>query len=322
MALFRALETANGDGQRLFADPLAASFLRPSLKLALRMASLPVVGKGIPRFIDYRWPGARTSGIARTRLIDDLMMEALERDVEQVVILGAGFDARPYRLVRPKTTRFYEVDQPGTSRTKRHLIVECLGALPPDVAYVEVDFNRQELGPALDHAGFRQSQPAFFLWEGVTNYLTEDAVDSTLRWIGASAPSSQLIFTYVDRDVIETPESFSGTRRLGRTLARAGERWTFGLHPADMPAYLAERDLKLIDDLGAADYRTRYLGGPGKGYEFYRVAIARVVGAQTKSEARSSKSEAGKPLTGDGSQAARDRNARLENRGAVRLFDT
>ena len=106
MALFRALETANGDGQRLFVDPLAASFLRPSLKLALRMASLPVVGKGIPKFIDYRWPGARTSGIARTRLIDDLITEAFADGLEQVVILGAGFDARPYRLVDPKAFDF------------------------------------------------------------------------------------------------------------------------------------------------------------------------------------------------------------------------
>lgn len=321
MALFRALETANGDGQRLFVDPLAASFLRPSLKLALRMASLPVVGKGIPKFIDYRWPGARTSGIARTRMIDDLITEAFADGLEQVVILGAGFDARPYRLVRPKGIRFFEVDQPGTSRTKRHLIAKNLGALPPDVAYVEVDFDRQELGPALDHAGFRLSQRAFFLWEGVTNYLTEGAVDSTLRWIGASAASSQLVFTYVDKDVIETPASFAGTQRLGRTLARAGEQWTFGLHPADVAAYLSERGLKLIDDLGAADYRTRYLGAPGEGYEFYRLAIARVAGAQRKSEVRSSKSDSASAMTGDESRAGRDRKPRLESRGTVRLLD-
>jgi methyltransferase (TIGR00027 family) len=116
MALFRAMETSRAHGKRLFADPLAASFLRPSLKLALHLASLPVVGKGIPKFIDHRWPGARTSGVARTRLIDDLMREAFKRGLVQIVILGAGFDARPYRLLRPATTRFFEVDQPSTIR--------------------------------------------------------------------------------------------------------------------------------------------------------------------------------------------------------------
>ncbi len=279
MALFRALETSRATDKRLFVDLLADSFLRPSLKLAVCVASIPVVGKVVPRFIDYRWPGARTSGVARTRLIDDLMLDALRRGLEQIVILGAGFDARAYRLERPATTRFFEVDQPSTSRSKRRLTQKYLGALPPDVVYVEMDFNRQEIGAALEKAGFRQKRPAFFLWEGVTNYLTENAVDASLRWIGSSAPNSQLVFTYVHKDVIEAPASFGGTKELGRTLTRAGERWTFGIHPAELSAYLSARGLELIDDLNAADYRTRYFGSPGKGYEFYRVANARVVGA-------------------------------------------
>jgi methyltransferase (TIGR00027 family) len=279
MALFRAIETSSSRDKRLFADPLAVSFLRPSLKLASHLASIPVVGKEIPKLIDHRWPGARTSGVARTRLIDDLMLDAFKRGLEQIVILGAGFDARPYRLLRPATAKFFEVDQPGTSRTKRRTIEDRLGALPSGVAFVEIDFNRQEIGPALEQVGFRTEQSAFFVWEGVTNYLTESAVDATLRWIGSCAPLSYLVFTYVDKDVIEAPESFGGTKRLGRTLARVGERWTFGLHPDEMRAYLAVRGLELIDDLGAADYRTRYLGAPGEGYEFYRVASACVISA-------------------------------------------
>jgi methyltransferase (TIGR00027 family) len=278
MALFRAMETSRPGGKRLFTDPLAASFLPPSLKLALHLAGIPIVGKGIPMFIDHHWPGARTSGIARTRLIDDLMLEAFRKGLEQVVILGAGFDARPYRLLRPAATRFFEVDQPSTSQAKRRLLEQHFGTPSSDVRFVEIDFNAQELGPALEHAGFRKHQPAFFLWEGVTNYLTENAVDATFRWIGSSAPSGQLVFTYVHKDVIDTPASFDGTKRLGRTLARAGERWTFGLHPARICPYLAARGLELIDDIGAADYRMRYLGDPGAGYEFYRVARARVVG--------------------------------------------
>jgi len=277
MAFFRALETSRAASQRLFQDPLAAGFLRPSLKLALHLARVPIIGKGVAGFLDHRWPGARTSGVARTRLIDDLLLEGFKRGLEQVVILGAGFDARAYRLPHPATARFFEVDQPSTLQAKRRMMEEGLGALPKGVAFVEVDFNRQALGPALERAGYRPQQPAFFLWEGVTNYLTAEAVDSTLRWIGSSAPPTELVFTYVHKDVIEAPASFDGTERLGRTLARSGERWTFGLHPEELRTYLAARDLELIQDLGAAEYRTRYLGQAGKGYEFYRVAVARVV---------------------------------------------
>ena len=279
MALFRALEMARPAEKRLFADPLAAGFLRPSLKLVLHLAGIPLLGMAIPKFIDHRWPGARTSAIARTRLIDDLMVEALNNGLEQIVILGAGFDARAYRLPHPATARFYEVDQPATSHVKQRSLKKHLGALPSHVVFVAIDFNQQELGPTLERAGFRQQQPAFLLWEGVTNYLTEKAVDSTLRWIGSSAPLSRLVFTYVHKDVIQNPVSFRGAEQLARTLARSNESWTFGLDPAELHEYLGTRGLGLSDDLGAGEYRTRYLGGPGEGYEFYRVAVAKVVGS-------------------------------------------
>src|SRR5437763_17082930 len=100
---------------------------------------------------------------------------------------------------------------------------------------------------------------------GVTNYLTGTAVDSTLRWIGSSGPRNEVVFTYVHRGVIDDTASFGGTQRLDRTLARVGEGWTFGLDPAEIRTYLAARGLEL-------------LGDPGSGYEFYRVARARVVG--------------------------------------------
>jgi methyltransferase (TIGR00027 family) len=195
MAFIRTLETLRPARKRLFSDALAAVFLRPSLKLALQVARLPVIGQGLPIYMDRRWPGARSSGVARTRLIDDLMIEAFTNGFEQVVILGAGFDARAHRLPHPAAIRFFEVDQPSTPQAKRCLLEKRFGELPSHVAFVEVDFNRQGLGPTLEHAGFRPQQAAFFLWEGVTNYLTEEAVDATLRRVGGCAAGSQLAFT-------------------------------------------------------------------------------------------------------------------------------
>ncbi len=278
MAFFRALETLRPACKRLFSDPLAVVFLRPSLKLALQVARLPAIGQGLSIYMDRRWPGARSSGVARTRLIDDLMIEAFTNGFEQIVILGAGFDARAYRLPHPAAIRFFEVDQPTTSQVKRRLLEKRFGELPSDVAFVEVDFNRQGLGPPLEHAGFRPQQPAFFLWEGVTNYLTEEAVDATLRWAGGCAAGSQLVFTYVERNVVVAADVSAGTTRIKQALARTGERWTFGLDPAGLRTYLGARGLELIADLNAAEYRTRCLGAPGSGYEFYHVASARVVG--------------------------------------------
>jgi methyltransferase (TIGR00027 family) len=275
MALFRAIESSRPQHQRLFEDLFAPGFLRPSLKLAWMLSRIPRAGKFVPRFIDQRWPGARTSGVARTRLIDDLLAQALERGVLQVVILGAGFDSRAYRLPHASAARFFEVDQPSTSRLKRRILQEHFGALPSHVIFLELDFNRQQIGPGLAVAGFQTGQPTFFLWEGVTNYLTAPAVDSTLRWFGSCGQGHELVFTYVDRQVIDNPASYQGTGALERTLARVGERWTFGLDPSEVRTYLAARGIELIEDLGAALYRSRYLGHPGDGYEFYRVVHAR-----------------------------------------------
>jgi O-methyltransferase involved in polyketide biosynthesis len=74
MALFRALESAQPPSHRLFDDPYARNFLRPSLRFTADLARIPFVGDLIPWIIDRRWPGARTSGVARTKLIDDLLM--------------------------------------------------------------------------------------------------------------------------------------------------------------------------------------------------------------------------------------------------------
>jgi O-methyltransferase involved in polyketide biosynthesis len=130
-------------------------------------------------------------------------------------------------------------------------------------------------------AGYRTTAPTFILWEGVTNYLTEGAVDSTLRWCARAAAGSLLLFTYVHRDILSRPGAFAGTKNLFATLDKAGERFTFGMEPSHVPQYLAERGLSLERDIGAAEYRERYFGAEARnirGHEFYRVALARVSG--------------------------------------------
>jgi methyltransferase (TIGR00027 family) len=98
MALFRALESSRPRGRRLFEDPLARHFLSRPLGLVARAAAVPGVRNFISWFIDHRWPGARSSAVARTRFIDDAVIAGLREHIEQVVILGAGFDSRAYRL--------------------------------------------------------------------------------------------------------------------------------------------------------------------------------------------------------------------------------
>src|SRR5262247_2158145 len=95
-ALFRALESSRPQGERICDDPLARHFLTWPFTLVMRLATIPGGAKLAASFIDRRWPGVRSSVVARTRWIDDAI--ATENDIEQMVILGAGFDTRAYRL--------------------------------------------------------------------------------------------------------------------------------------------------------------------------------------------------------------------------------
>jgi methyltransferase (TIGR00027 family) len=277
MALFRALETATGPKGRLFDDPWAIGFLRPSLRVVAWLSRVAFLNSSFSRFIDGRWPGARTSGVARTRYIDEALCRALSEGITQVAILGAGFDSRACRLAALSKAIVFEVDHPNTLRMKQRHLQRFLGKLPLHVRYVAMDFNRQSLGMVLGAAGLDLGEPIFFLWEGVTQYLTADAVDATFRFIATAAPRSEILFTYVHADAVKEKNEFNGITALNRTLKKAAEPWMFGFEPRELPRYLANRGLKLVSDLSAVDYRALYAGDRrlnNTGYEFYRAAIA------------------------------------------------
>ncbi len=279
MAFFRALESAQVPRKRLFVDSFATQFLRPGLRRAVYFSRVPVLGALILRYVDRRLPGARTSGVARTCLIDDALCQALREGIGQVLILGAGFDCRAYRLPNMGSAAVFEVDRPATFSVKRAHLRRVLANLPQNVRFVEMDFDRQSLEEALTRAGFDQLRPAVFLWEGVTNYLTADAVSAVLGFVAGCAAGSRLIFTYIDRRALDGSGLFAGAADLMREVARLGEPWTFGLDPEELPNYLRARGLQLRRDAGAREYRRQYFGPDGQrmnGYDFYHVAIATV----------------------------------------------
>jgi len=279
MALYRALESARPSGNRLFTDPFAIHFLQPSLRRAAMLSKVPYLAAAVAWYADRRAPGARTSAIARTRLIDDVVSQALQDALRQVVILGAGFDCRFYRLLGISSVAAFEVDHPATIATKVSRLRTLLEKLPVNVRFVAIDFDRQSLAETLQKAGFDSGQPSIFVWEGVTNYLTANAVDAVLRYVANCASGSRLVFTYVHRDALNGSGKFPDAARIMSNVAELGEPWTFGLIPEELPSYLRERGLELNRDEGARQYRNEYFGKTAEsmnGYDFYHVAVASV----------------------------------------------
>jgi methyltransferase (TIGR00027 family) len=280
MATFRALESARPKGARSFSDPFAAGFLSPTTRALVRIAEQfpPLMGL-LVKLIDRRWPGARPSGVARTTMIDWAIREACTEGAKQVVILGAGYDARPYRMEELKETRVFEVDRLETQRIKQECLSRVLRPLPPQVTFVEMDFREQSLARTLTRSGFESRRRTFFIWEGVTHYLDAEAVDATMRFVGSCAAGGRIAFTYIHRGLLDGSGTFTISPNVVRLLKHAGEPWKFGFYPAELRAYLRERGLELIEDLGAVEYGARFMGATKeqmKGYDFYHVAIASI----------------------------------------------
>jgi len=279
MAFFRALESIRPPGQRLFCDPFAACFLRAGLSRAVRLANIPRLRPLIERYADLRLPGARTSAIARTKLIDEAWTHAIGDGIRQIVILGAGFDCRAYRLPGAGRATVFEVDRAAMHALKRERLARVLGEIPKNVRFCTIDFNRESLPDVLAGSGFDAAMPALFLWEGVTNYLTEEAVDEVLRYVGKCAPESRIAFTYVHKGLMDGSVEFFGGTRILRDMTTLGEPWTFGFGPASLPVYLRDRNLQLDYDAGAREYRLECFGSRSakmKGYDFYHVAMVHV----------------------------------------------
>jgi methyltransferase (TIGR00027 family) len=264
----RALDQHRAPAERLVDDPYAARFLTPGLRLALgAVAASGRVGRWAEEVLAPRVPGLEgvasalappivTYILVRHRFIDDALLAALARGVEQVVLLGAGYDARAERFREALAGRpVFELDFPSTSRRKARL----LGREAEGVLRVEVDFRREGPAEALARTSFSPKRPTFFIWEGVSMYLPRRTVQDTLRQVrGLAAPGSELAmdFWYL----LDAPDLVATAHRMTPNLLYAfGEPIVFGIHPEDLPAFAARLEVEAVEVADAAALTARYI---------------------------------------------------------------
>jgi methyltransferase (TIGR00027 family) len=237
----RALAAHDYDPSVRNPDWLAEAFLGPREREIL--ADDPVI-KNLGR--DYREAIKEQSIVVgqhliRTRFFDERLQRALSGGAAQVVILRAGYDSRAYRMRQLlKNVRVFEVDYGPTQEYKKMRVQEIFGCLPSHVSYVSIDFTREKLGDVLVKAGYRSEQITFFIWEGVTMYIPEEAVRSTLRFIALkSAPGSSIVLdgkqkSFIDwvKANIASPEKVPQALRPALATQKKyvdwGEPWIFG----------------------------------------------------------------------------------------------
>jgi methyltransferase (TIGR00027 family) len=130
--------------------------------------------------------------------------------------------------------------------------------LPDHVTFIPIDFDTQSLEGVFGGTGFDPSTPAVFVWEGVTQYIKQEAVRQTLRFIGECAPGSIVVFTYVLKSVIERRSAIQGADHMMDVVAKQAP-WVFGLEPSSVADFLKAFHLVLTADVGNADHQERYL---------------------------------------------------------------
>jgi methyltransferase (TIGR00027 family) len=282
MAVQRALESRRPCRERLFTDPLAASFVSRRWRLVLSVARLGVVRQAVESLYDrIGGPGPRASAIARTRFIDEAL-EQTAAGAEQIVILGAGFDSRAYRLNALAGRVVYEVDHPATQAFKRaRLRRSASSSTVSSVRFVALDFERDDLTRAVLDAGYDVRAPGVFLWEGVTNYLTPAAVYSTLAAIRRlGCPGSALLFTYVEEAALDPDTvAFPEARQWVSAVRSRGEPWIFGLDPGSLADFLRDRRFVMVADTSTAEAGRAYFpprGREERGSGLYHVVHASI----------------------------------------------
>lgn len=280
VAFARAIGSHEADARLRNPDYLAQHMLGPSYRF---MATVPGIRFLARLNYERVIPGIYLYHIARTRHIDDLFVSAIKSGVKQFVILGAGMDTRAYRFAeRLSEAKVFEVDHPGTAAVKRQRLHRIVSRVPEHVVYVPVDFERDSLAERLRDNGIDLAQKTFFLWEGVSMYLTKEAIDATLSFVSSAAPGSTLTFDYYFASVLARPGRYFGGAEVFRQVEILGEPYTFGLDPEDVAGFLSPHRMRLVSNTTGEDFVNSYASAVGESrlnrmIEFWGVAHCEVL---------------------------------------------
>ena len=292
----RAAHMLWDDVPKIFKDPLALRLSGAESERALQetLAAMQAAHarRSTPEVAEMNYRCARASMVVRQRYAEDALDEAVERGMEQYVILGAGLDSFAYRrLDLAAVLRVFEVDHPATQQWKRARLRDLQVALPSNLTFIPLDFERHTLTDGLRAGGHRPDLPTFFSWLGVTHYLTEEAVFKTLRYVASLATGTEIVFQYFIPEALWNVEDHPILTLWKARRNAKGEPMEPVLslfEPSDLVARLRALGFTEVWDMGAEEADARYCAGRTDGLRVYshmHLMKARV-GSVTQSKER------------------------------------
>jgi methyltransferase (TIGR00027 family) len=253
IAITRAIESEKPADERICYDPYARQFA-PGWLYAFTAF---FVKNG---YAEWRGSGVMGFLVARERYIDDVLLQFLEKGLQQLVILGAGYDSRAYRFEELKgRVKVFEVDHHATQADKLAKLKAIMGQTPVHVTYVRNNSNTQAIQQRLPESGYDPSLKTLFVWQGVTMYLTPKAVDETLRFVvQQSAAGSAIVFDYIYQLALVGVQKRGEVSNMRRYRFLTGEALTFGIEEGKVETFLEQRGFHKVQDINANDLRRAY----------------------------------------------------------------
>jgi methyltransferase (TIGR00027 family) len=272
VAALRGLGPLLPPAGRLIDDPYGAEWTGYG-RLRRLAAAMPAAAQRLSRPM-WRWLLYMQ---VRTFALDQEIIRFAQSGGRQLILLGAGLDARALRL-RHLGLRVFEIDHPATQEKKRRLAGP--GTAGDAATFVAWDFEHDPLAALpqrLADVGYRRDEPSCVVWEGVTMYLSEAANAATFAMLAdLLAPGSAVAFTYFAKQFLAAPGW--SDRLMRRFVARHGEPWIFGWEPDRVPAWLAARGFSLEHDDSTMVLAERWLPpdlAPRLKEDQRRIALAR-----------------------------------------------
>ena len=259
IALARAIESEKPADERICYDPYARQFIPAWM--------YHIFGFFIKSgYSERRGPGVNGFLVARDRYIDDVLRKFLDESLPQIVILGAGYDSRAYRFDLANQVEIFEVDHPATQADKLSKLQSVFGKMPDHIIYVPIDFNTQTLEERLMESEYAPNLKTLFIWQGVTMYLTSDAIDTTLAFVVRhSGPDSAIVFDYLYREVLDGLRQQNEVTNMRRYRFMTGEGLTFGIPEGTIEAFLKERNFQQVKDVNVDYLKATYFTGKNAG---------------------------------------------------------
>jgi methyltransferase (TIGR00027 family) len=272
----RAHGALHGDPRLRNPDHLAHQLVPMPFRLLL----WPLFRRRFIGEFERRGPGVYFLHQARTKHLDAIVTREIADGIEQLVLLGAGFDTRAYRFADLlRDVRVFEVDHPLTSAEKQRRARRIAAATPANLAFVPVDFTTDAVETRLAASGFDSRRRTLFVCEGVTMYIGAAAVDETLSLVARAGKRSSIVFDYVHQRLLDAPTA-AEVKALDRVRA-VGEPYIFGVDPDDVAALVGRHGLTVVSNVGATALEQQYLVGSdgnswGKPPAYVSIAHARI----------------------------------------------